>query len=141
MCRGCGSRAGRRNGQPDPFPVYENTITANNPAPAEKLKKLLNVNFKVRKSIVNKDGPALFVEQGHYRTPLVVKAYYVHDRAEQDRLIDFVKRFFQDPPFFQARVELWDTEVWTTWTNDRTGSSGGIRGNEILLREAYVNCG
>jgi hypothetical protein len=130
----------RRSGQPDPFPVYENTITANNPELVEKLKTALDANFKIPRSIVNKDQTALFVMAGHYRTPLVVKAYYIHDQAEQDRLIDFVKQLFNGPPFYQARIELWDAEVWTTWTNARTGASGGSRGNETLLREAYVNC-
>jgi len=48
--------------------------------------------------------------------------------------------FLKDVELNQVKVEFWEAEIWNTWSNPKTGTSGASRGKEIMLREVYLNC-
>jgi hypothetical protein len=131
----------RREGKKDPFPVYEKTMTSHDHDCVEALESHLTRHFDFKKSIVAKNRVAVFVTAGNYRWPLTVRVFYVRDRLEQDKIVSLATAFLKDLPLNQAKVEFWEAEIWNTWTNPQSGVSGGCRGNEVLLREAYLNCG
>jgi hypothetical protein len=132
----------RREGKPDPYPVYEHTLTSNHHATLDGLKEYLARNFKFRHTIIEPDGRklAMFVESGHYRKPMTVKVYYVMSAQEQDLIVSLVTNFVKNVELNQCRVVFLEAEVWNTWSNPEKGVSGGSRGPEKLLREVFVNC-
>jgi hypothetical protein len=131
----------RKEGRPDPYPVYERTLTSNHHATLDDLKDYLARKFKFRHTIIEPDGHrlALFVEGGNYRKPMTVKVYYVIDANEQDLIVSLVTDFIKDIELNQCRIVFLETEVWNTWSNPEKGVSGGSRGPEKLLREVFVN--
>ncbi len=59
----------RRDGKPDPFPVYERTLTANHRDALDQLEAHLIRNFDFKPSIVEtyRKRPTVFVQGGQYR--------------------------------------------------------------------------
>lgn len=144
LCAECVAAAevadSRRKGKCDPFPVFERTITSNDKATIGEIEDQIGSNFDFRKSIVAEDKAACFVIPGTYRKPLTVKVYYVTDRFEQDKIKSFLLSLLEGRQMNEAKVEFWEAEIWTSWTNDKTGTQGHKRGAEVLLREEYLNC-
>jgi hypothetical protein len=127
----------RRDGRPDPFPVYEKTLTSHHRRLVKKLDRHLRRNFNFQRSIVDPEywEWALFMKPGHYTRPLTVIVYYVIDPAEQDHIVALVSEFLEGRRRNQAKVEFYEAEVW-----NETGEGGGYRGEEKLLREVSLNC-
>ena len=124
----------RRDGRPDPFPVYERTLTSLNQDLIDTLERRLLDRFKFRESIVQKKTCALEVYPGDYRRPLTLRTYYVVDPEDQRRIVDAVSSFLRDQQLNQARVQFWEAEAWTQ-TKVR-----GWRGAEKLLHSVDLNC-
>jgi hypothetical protein len=133
----------RRNNEPDPFCVFERTLTQKQKETIESLENHLIDNFKFEKSVYwesqNKDRPAVSVMAGAYSNPLTIKIYYYIDENEQNKIVDFVAGFLQNIEFNQARLEFWEAESWIA-TENQFGLYGYHRGGEKLLREVYLNC-
>jgi len=131
----------RSEGKPDPFPVYERTLTSHQRKRVGELESYLTRHFGFKASVVDpgRHELALFLEPGHYRQPLTVRTYYVVTRAEQDGIVALVSEFLSGQVLNQARVQFWEAEVWETGTNPQAGVSWGRRGRETLLREEFVN--
>ncbi len=143
-CRECVAAAevkqARKNGEPDPFPVYERTLNSNHRDILDLLKAHLTSNFKFQHSVVEKQEPACFIYGGGYREPLTVKVYYVTAETEQNYIIGLVKNFLADFELNQGRILFYEKEVWVTWSNPEQGTSGGSRGDERLLQNSFINC-
>jgi hypothetical protein len=132
----------RKEGRPDPFPVYERTLTYNHREVLGQLEGYLVRNFKFQRSTIGPDKrkPAVFVQAGDYRQPMTVKAYYVTKAQDQDRIASLVTNFLRGVELNQCKMLFLEAEVWHTWSNPEKGVSGGYRGEEKPLREIYVNC-
>jgi hypothetical protein len=131
----------RREGGPDPFPVYERTFTANHSEALGELKEHLATSFEFRYSVVNPAERAVFVSGGNYRQPMTVTIYYVTMPNEQDFIVSLVRNFVARSERNQVRVIFFEAEVWTTWLSPKKpASGGGRRGKETLLREIFLNC-
>lgn len=132
----------RREGRPDPYPVYERTMTSHHEAELEALLAVLLKSFQFRPSLVwlgiprYDDHPAVFVSGGGYREPLGVKTYYVTEPGDQDQIIDLVSRFLAGRELDQAMIEFYEAENWTTGPD----GLGGSRGEEKLLRRTFLHC-
>ena len=140
-------RQARVDGRPDPYPVYERTLTSHHQVVLRELQAHLSSEFSFQRSMVpppargeGEQARALTVRPGTYRQPMTVRAYYVIDPAAQDRIIDLVAGFLDGRELDQARVEFYESEVWESWQDPNTGLAGGYRGREKLLREARLNC-
>jgi hypothetical protein len=132
----------RRDGKPDPFPVFERTLTENRRDVLDRLEAHLIRNFAFKPSIVEhfRKEQAAFVHGGNYRRPLAVTVYYVTVRDDQDRIASLAADFLAAFELNQCLLQFFETEVWTTWFNAETRTSGGYRGKETLLGEIYLNC-
>lgn len=132
----------RKDGRPDPFPVFERTLTANHRETLDRLEAHLIRNFDFQLSAVRPDGKkrAVFVEGGHYRLPLTVTAYYVTAADEQERIASLIANFLAEFELNQCKACFFEAEVWITWVNVEKHVSGGRRDEETLLREIFLNC-
>jgi hypothetical protein len=132
----------RKDGRPDPFPVFERTLTENHRETLDRLKAHLIRNFDFQFSAVEPDGKkrAVFVKGGHYRQPLTVTVYYITAANGQERIASLVANFLAEYELNQCRIRFLEAEVWTTWVNVAKRASGGYRGQETLLREIFMNC-
>jgi hypothetical protein len=132
----------RKEGRPDPYPVYERTLTHNQRKVLDDLKQYLARNFIFPRSSIgsDRDKPALFIEERNYRWLMTVKVYYVMDAQEQDRIAGLVADFLRKVERNQCRLIFLEAEVWHTWSNPEKGISGAYRGQEKLIREIFVNC-
>jgi hypothetical protein len=128
----------RKDGEKDPFPIYEKTMTSHDQVRIQALADYLTRHFDFQGSIVTKTKVAAFVTPGNYRQPTTVKIYYVLDQHQQDKIILLTSDFLKDLPLNQAKVEFWEAEKWTAWKT-KNGTAGS-RGKEVLQREAYLNC-
>jgi hypothetical protein len=129
-------------GRPDPYRVYERTLTENHREILNELEAHLISRFEFQFSAVNpaKRERAVFVRGGDYRQPLTVTTYYVTTAEEQDFIVLLLTDFLAKFELNQAKVAFFAAEVWTTWFNPEKRTSGGRRGKEKLLRETFINC-
>jgi len=127
----------RMDGRPDPFPVFERTMTSHHRGALSELRGYLTGELSSREPAAGVElrSPAVSVSPGTYRQPLTVRAYHVVDAAAQERVIGLVSAFLTGRELDQARVEFYETEVWET-----TGLGLRRRGEELLLRHALLNC-
>ncbi len=130
----------RKRGLPDPFKVYENTVNSNQSDITTEIGQLLNSRYTFPVSIIDKRQSSMRVVPGNYRLPLIVKFYYIEDQETQDGIVGLLYNYFCGSPLYQICIEFWQAEVWTTWKNERTGTSGRSKGEELLLRKVYMNC-
>ncbi len=129
----------RIDGRPDPFPVFERTMTSHHGGALSELRAYLVSEFAFRESIAPRvdagAAPAVSVVAGTYRQPLTVRAYYVVKAAAQERIVGLVSAFLAGRELDQARVEFYEAEIWET-----SGLGLRYRGEEKLLRDALLNC-
>lgn len=140
----------RIDGRPDPFPVYERTMTSHHAGALSELYAYLVDELAFRESIAPRPDvdavdtveaveagatSAVAVVAGTYRKPLTVRAYYVVEAAAQDRIVGLVSGFLAGRELDQARVEFYEAEIWET-----DGLGLRYRGEERLLRDALLNC-
>jgi ribosomal protein S17E len=133
----------RRNNKPDPFRVFEKTLTHAQKDVVEKLEEELTGKFQFQKSVVwetqFQNRPAVFIQAGAFSYPLTIKIYYVIDECKQDKIIHFVEKFLQQTELSQAKIEFWEAENWIA-TENQFGLYNYRRGEEKLLREEMLNC-
>jgi hypothetical protein len=131
----------RKDGKPDPFPVYERTLTANQQATLYELKACLLLNFKFQPSVRDADRrtPAMFLAGGNYRWPMTLTIYYITVPEEQDRIASLVANFLRGMELNQGKIIFFEAEVCITKSNYGAGTSHSYRGHEVLLREIYLN--
>ena len=125
----------RMDGRPDPFPVFERTMTSHHRGALAELRSCLAGELASRESAARVPSPGVTVCPGTYRQPLTVRAYQVVEAAAQDRVIGLVSVFLAGRELDQARVEFYEAEIWET-----TGLGLRCRGEEVLLRHALLNC-
>jgi hypothetical protein len=132
----------RREGRPDPYPVYERTLTENHREILNELEAHLidRVEFQFSKVNHAERRKAVFVHGGNYRQPVTVTIYYVTTTDDQDFIVLLVANFLAKFELNQAKAVFFAEEVWITWSNPEKGTSGGRRGEEKLLRETFINC-
>ncbi|MGO9487161.1 MAG: hypothetical protein ACLPX9_21735 [Rhodomicrobium sp.] len=132
----------RRDGKPDPFPVFERTLTANHREVLEQLEAHLIHNFDFEPSIVEhqRKERAVFVQGGNYREPLTVTVYYVTAADKQEQIASLIADFLAAFELNQCRIRFFQAEIWITTYNAEKRPSGAYRGQETLLREIFLNC-
>jgi hypothetical protein len=79
----------RRDGQPDPFPVYERTLTSHQKQLIQQLRDLPAREIEFKRSVVHPERSegALFLTAGTYTRPLTVTTYCLVDPARQDHVV------------------------------------------------------
>ena len=135
-------KTARRKGEADPFPTFEKTLTVVQQEIVNKLYEKLMKNFQFQNSVYWKpqlqDRPAISVSAGAFTYPLTITIYYVVSENEQNRIIEFVKKFLSRIEFNQGKIIFFETENWTSEKN-QFGLLNWYRGEEKILREVHLN--
>lgn len=133
----------RKNGEPDPFRVFEKTLTQLDQEKLDELERNLIANFEFQKSIYwetsYQSRPAISVRAGAYNYPLNIQIYYVISENEQDSIINFVSKFLSQTELNQAKIIFVESENWIA-TENQFGLFNYQRGEENILREVNLNC-
>jgi hypothetical protein len=129
----------RASGKPDPFPVYESTLTWRQrdtiAALEDRLERAIQWQPAVSPFWDGKDHLAFWVWRGSLRRPLQIGAYYLTTAAEQDAVEAEVRSFLSDHLDNQAVIRFYEAELW-----EAVVGAGTIRLPEVLLREVWINC-
>lgn len=121
----------RKKGEPDPFPVFDNTLSANQQDRIDMLEKDLTDHFKIPSS-------SLSTMSGAFTYPLTLTIYNCVDEKEQNDIVNFVGKFLEQTSLNQAKINFFEEKVWIT-TKTQLGFHHQ-RGEEKLLREVNLNC-
>ena len=136
-------RQARKNGEPDPFPIYEKTFTQLYQERVDELKKSLTDNFLFQKSIYwesyFQNCPAIFLQSGSFTRPLTIQIYYVTSEIEQNPIIKFIDKFLSQTELNQAKIVFLESENWIR-TDNSTGTVSFHRGEEKVLKTVFLNC-
>jgi hypothetical protein len=130
----------RRKGLPDPFRVFERTLTSNESALIKDLEDQIKSAFPFKMSAVQSTDLAVWLIPGTYRRPLTLKIYYETEGAIQESVAALLCSLLQDVPSNQAKLEFWEVENWSSRPNATATATIATRGPETLLREIYLNC-
>lgn len=143
----------RRNGELEPFPVFEKTLNLEYRDKIAELENLLIETFKFQKyrfsnqphykaadcSLIHKDRPAIYISAGSVTYPLKISIHSIAAIVQQDEIIEFVREVFETEVYNQVKIEFQDDDSWAEFQ-----STDGIlhyrsRQGEIL-REVFLNC-
>jgi hypothetical protein len=122
-------RFARSLGLPDPFPVYEKTVTYQQREIKNLLLATLKAQFTFRQSLVDPRHLALEVQCGALTYPLSVTIYYVTDRAVQDAILSRVDNVLSASRLPQYRAAFYASEDW------HQEGPRGWRGDEPPIRK------
>jgi hypothetical protein len=96
----------------------------------------------VPESLSRPGNPAVFCETGLFGMFLtrydILSVYGVTAPVAQARVLGNLKSFRRASNTKPVRVEFYEKENWTSWHNEKNGTSGGKRGPEKLIREVVI---
>ena len=102
----------RRNGEDDPFPVYEKTLNSHHTEVIEALRIQTMENFRsiinVAKSV---SSYAVEAEPGTLFYPLTIRINWVATEDQQKQIVSFIDAFMQSQELNQAKILFFDKEV------------------------------
>ena len=100
----------RRNGEDDPFPVYEKTLTLNHIEIIEELR--IQVMENCRSTINDPHGFAVSAKPGAYTYPMTIWIGWIPaDEDEDKQIVSFIDAFLQGQELNQAKIEFLHKEV------------------------------
>jgi hypothetical protein len=145
-------RQERKNNEPDPFRVFENTLTSNHQNEVKKIENRLIDELGIQKysfsyehfetpdcSSKHIDSPALFVNFGAFTYPMTISIHAVISEMQQNKIIEQINKTFESVACNQVKIEFYAEDIWTaSKACDKTIHYKSSRGS--LLKEVYLNC-
>lgn len=117
-------RWARASGLPDPFPVYERTITRLRSDLADRLEAELAAAFSLPASVLHPGASPLIVWCGALDYPLQIIVYGVFDAGTQDEIQRWVERFLAEVGLPEFLLEF------------RPAEDGGERSQDATILRA-----
>lgn len=68
-----------------------------------------------------------------------VRVYGVIDAGKQDSIFQILQKARQQGKIKPVLLEFYDKENWKTWSHPATGTSGGDRGPETVIRKMRID--
>jgi len=93
-------------------------------------------------SVSEPGSPAIFCELGvHFpllRTYYSVYIYGVLDKREQDSVVGNLRTYHRASHIPKILVQFFEEENWKSWSDPKSGRSGGSRGPETPIAKAWI---
>ncbi|UOQ54784.1 hypothetical protein [Hymenobacter cellulosivorans] len=143
ICAKCFSQVqvidAKRTGKNLPFEPFENTLMYKDSNILNELKTQLNENFhftKITNPATGQSESTWGVFSGDITKPLSIYFYYIAKREEQDRILNFIDRFFENITQKQRKVTFYEAKNWIV--EERPNGTSVTKGEEKVLLEVLV---
>jgi hypothetical protein len=118
------------------------TTASENSYQCKALESAAITGHRIPMSVSQPNTPAAFCELGvHFpllRTYFTVFIYGVIDRAQQDAIVTSLCNAPRDPNAKKILVQFFEKENWRSWSDPKTGRSGGNRGPETPIATHWI---
>jgi hypothetical protein len=122
--------------------IMATTTDSNNLGECQALVSAVTSTHRLPESVASPGSPAIFCDLGaHFpflRSYDSVFIYGVVHPAEQDSILANLRSYHAAAQTHRILVRFIAKENWRTWSDPATGRSGGSRGPEPPLRQAWI---
>jgi hypothetical protein len=120
------------------------TFGGNHVTECPSIVQAVEAKHQIPPSLSTPGRPGIFCDMGVHLpfldTYVIVIVYGVTNRTEQDAIVATLENVRHDLSR-NILLRFIDKENWTTWSDSRTGNSGGHRGPELPTREVWLDSG